>query len=71
MYLHSRKWLHLRPAGTPPEITALWLEAAYSDHALTEAQRTQMAQYLAQVEQHVWDSATKRERLHIRYRLCL
>lgn len=71
MYLHSRKWLRLKPAETPQEITALWLEAAYSDHALTEAQRAQMAQYLAQVEQSVWGSATKRERLHIRYRLCL
>ncbi len=71
MYLHSRKWLRGKPADTPQEITALWLEAAYSDHALTDAQRAQMAQYLAQVEQRVWASATKRERLHIRYRLCL
>ena len=71
MYLHSRKWLRGKPADTPQEITALWLEAAYSDHALTDAQRAQMAQYLAQVEQRVWQSATKRERLHIRYRLCL
>lgn len=71
MYLHSRKWLRLKPAETPQEVTALWLEAAYSDHALTEAQRAQMAQYLAQVEQSVWGGATKRERLHIRYRLCL
>ena len=71
MYLHSRKWLRLKPDDTPQEIAALWLEAAYSDHALTEVQRTQMAQYLAQVEQRVWQSATKRERLHIRYRLCL
>ena len=71
MYLHSRKWLRLNPAETPQEITALWLEAAYSDHALTETQRAQMAHYLAQVEQRVWNSATKRERLHIRYRLCL
>ncbi len=71
MYLHSRRWLRLKPADTPQEIAALWLEAAYSDHALTEAQRAQMAQYLMQVEQGVWESATKRERLHIRYRLCL
>lgn len=71
MYLHSRKWLRLNPADTPQEVTALWLEAAYSDHALTETQRAQMAHYLAQVEQRVWNSATKRERLHIRYRLCL
>ncbi len=71
MYLHSRKWLRLNPAETPQEVYALWLEAAYSDHALTETQRAQMAHYLAQVEQRVWNSATKRERLHIRYRLCL
>ena len=71
MYLHSRKWLCLKPAETPQEITALWLEAAYSDHALADAQRAQMAQYLSQVEQSVWQSATKRERLRIRYRLCL
>ena len=71
MYLHSRKWLRLKPADTPQEISALWLEAAYSDHALTETQRAQMAQYLMQVEQSVWQNATKWERLHIRYRLCL
>lgn len=71
MYLHSRKWLRFRPMETPGDIRDLWLEAAYSDHTLTQAQRARMEEYLAQVEQTVWDTAGKRERLRIRYRLCL
>lgn len=71
MYLHSQKWLRLKPSEPPQEITALWLEAAYSDHVLADTQRTQMAEYLARVEQDVWRDATGRERLRIQYRLCL
>lgn len=71
MYLHSRRWLRLKPEPVPEEIAALWLLAAYSEHPLTDGQRQQMAQYLTQVEQRVWQSATRRERLRIRYRLCL
>ena len=71
MYLHSRRWLRLRPEPVPEDIDALWLQAAYSDHPLSDDRRAQMEQYLAQVEQRVWQSATKRERLRIRYRLCL
>ncbi len=71
MYLHSRRWLRLKPEPTPPEITELWLLAAYSDHRLEETQRAQMEQYLSGLEQRIWQSATRRERLRIRYRLCL
>lgn len=71
MYLHSRKWLQLMPVETPRDIRDLWLEAAYSDHTLTQAQRARMEEYLARVEQTAWEAAGKRERLRIRYRLCL
>lgn len=71
MYLHSRRWLRLRPEPIPDEIEALWLLAAYSDHRLAQEQRAQMEQYLAGVEQRVWQSATRWERLQIRYCLCL
>ena len=71
MYLHSRRWLRLKPEPTPPEITELWLLAAYSDHRLEETQRAQMEQYLSGLEQRIWESTTRRERLRIRYRLCL
>lgn len=71
MYLHSRKWLRLKPEQTPPDVTQLWLEAAYSDHVMTPEQRAQMQQYLDGVEQTVWAASGKRERFRIRYRLCL
>ena len=59
------------PVETPRDIRDLWLEAAYSDHTLTQAQRARMEEYLARVEQTAWEAAGKRERLRIRYRLCL
>lgn len=71
MYLHSRRWLRLKPEPVPQEIHALWLLAAYSDHPLSDDRRAQMERYLVQVERRVWQSATKRERLRIKYRLCL
>lgn len=73
MYLHSRKWRRLlpQPPEVPPEIEALWLEAAYSSHPITEEQRALMAQYLAGVEQSVRQSVSAWERLRIKYRLAL
>ena len=50
---------------------ALFEEAAYSDHPMTEAQREQTRQFLAETERIFFDEADWKEKLRLRYRKCL
>lgn len=72
-YLYARRWraLDAQPADIPPEIYALWQEAAFSNHAMTQAQRDIMYRYMEQTASAVWEKANRRRRLHIRYRIAL
>lgn len=73
MYLYAQKWLKFAQEDLPcpAEIYALWLEAAYSDHDLTAAQRQAMRGYMEDTARAVWQQAGRRLRLHIRYRAAL
>ena len=69
----------LRLADTMPEgyserylkVVPLWQEAAFSGHVLSEAQRETMYQFLRETGQAVWDRATLRQRMQIRFRYAL
>ena len=73
MYLYARRWRTLSdaPGAIPEEIYAIWQEAAYSDHAMKDAQREQVRTYMKETAQSVWEAADRRKRLRIRYRICL
>lgn len=49
----------------------LWQEAAYSGHAMSEAQREQMAALLRRTEQLVYGAADRRLRFRLQYIDCL
>lgn len=53
------------------ESAALFEEAAYSDHALTPEQRTQMLSFLAETETLFFEKASWKKRLHLRWGKCL
>ena len=73
MYLYARRWRTLSdaPGAIPEEIYAIWQEAAYSDHAMKDAQREQVRTYMKETAESVWEAADRRKRLRIRYRICL
>ena len=49
----------------------LWQEAAYSGHAMNEAQQEQMAALLHRTEQLVYGAADRRLRFRLQYIDCL
>lgn len=73
MYLYTQKWVEFSKEALPcpEEIYALWQEAAYSAHCMTEEQRDAMRAYMEQTVQTVQNGATRRERLKIQYRAAL
>lgn len=73
MYLYAQRWrkLSAQPMEIPEEVYAIWQEAAYSDHAMTEAQREVLHSYMVETANAVWNGADRKKRLHIRYRICL
>lgn len=73
MYLYARKWRILsETAGEiPAEVNAIWLEAAYSDHPMSEIHRETVHTYMKETAQQVWAEADWKKRLLIRYRICL
>ena len=64
LYLHSRRWSG-EPA--PENIRALWNEAAYSDHLLTEADRKTMKDYLERTREKVLSQAGLKKKLYYRF----
>ena len=73
MYLYARRWraLGAEDREIPPEVYAIWQEAAFSGHTMTRAQREAMHAYMKQTAQQVWQEADRKKRLAIRYRVCL
>lgn len=73
MYLYARKWRALEKAPEPvaPEIEALWLEAAYSTHQMTEEQREIMCRFVSESAERIWSKADRSMRFAIRYRYAL
>lgn len=73
MYLYARKWLALSEFAPeiPAEIHAIFQEAAYSDHAMTEQQRETMRSFLVETAAAVWQASGWKQRLDIQYRIGL
>lgn len=73
MYLHGKRWEAVDGGERvcPKEIYALWQEAAYSDHTLTEEQRTVMKAYLEGLEKEIWEKSDRITRFRIKYKLAL
>ena len=73
MYLYARKWRALsETAGEiPSQVYAIWQEAAFSDHAMDEAQRETIHAYMQETAEKVWQEANWKKRLTIQYRICL
>ena len=76
--LPYRQWTKAFPEGLPENYraqyaacAALFEEAAYSDHPMTEAQREQMGLFLAETERIFFDEADWKEKLRLRYGKCL
>ncbi len=73
-----RRWPEAFPEHLPESYraqyaacAALFEEAAYSDHHMTEAQREQTRQFLAETERIFFDEADWKEKLRLRYGKCL
>lgn len=73
MYLYVQRWRDLMdmPAAVPERVRAIWLEAAYSEHRMNDAQRQIMHAYMKQTATSVWEAAGRKKRLMIRYRIAL
>lgn len=73
MYLYAQKWRKQKdpPGDIPVEIYAIWQEAAFSDHTMTEAQRDTVHAYMKETAETVWAQADWKKRLHIQYRVGL
>lgn len=73
MYCYAQKWraLEAAPAPVPEEVENLWLEAAYSAHTLTEAQRETMARFVRISAERVWKQADWKKKLRITYQYAL
>lgn len=73
MYLYAQRWRKLSDASCriPADVYAVWQEAAYSDHAMSEAQRETVHAYMKETAEKVWSEADWKQRLRIRYRIAL
>ena len=73
MYLYAMRWRALEPTPepVPEEIYGIWQEAAFSGHKMGEDQRQILRDYMETTAKAVWQRTDRRQRLRIRYRLCL
>ena len=73
MYLYMLRWRTMADTDVeiPTEVYAIWQEAAFSDHAMDEAQRETIHAYMKEIAEKVWKEADWKKRLIIRYRICL
>ncbi|MGM9638308.1 MAG: hypothetical protein ACI3XT_01795 [Butyricicoccaceae bacterium] len=53
------------------EAAALWQEAAYSSHSMTEQQRNEMRRILEELEGFLYDQADRKTRFRMKYLDCL
>lgn len=73
MYLYAKRWRSLSGSAQeiPADVYAIWQEAAYSDHAMTDSQRETMRIFMKKSAKEAWKEADWKKRLKIRYRHCL
>ena len=65
MYMYARRWRELNdsPGRIRPEVEAIWLEAAFSEHEMTAAQRETMLSFVRYAAADTWNKLTWWERL--------
>ena len=72
MYLYTQRWRELgEKQPVPEDVYAIWQEAAFSDHPMTEEQRAVVHKFMVETATHVWENADWKRRLRIRYQWCL
>lgn len=69
MYLYARRWrkLHKAPEAIAPEVEEIWLEAAYSEHEMTDEKRELMRTFMRETARNTWNTMKWWERLFVRY----
>ena len=73
MYLYAMRFRSLSntPSEIPANVYAIWQEAAYSDHTMTEDQRKIIHSYMVETAKAAWAEADWKKRLLIQYRIAL
>ncbi len=69
--LYARRWRTFAQEAVPQKVTALYLEAAYSGHAMTEDQRAEAKAYVRRTAEAVWRQANWWKKLWVQYFLAL
>lgn len=69
MYLYARRWRAMNdsPGVIRPEVEAIWLEAAFSEHEMTDAQREGMLSFVRYSAADTWNKLTWWERLIVSF----
>lgn len=67
MYLYARRWREWNAYADeiPSEIEDIWLEAAYSDHEMTDAQVERMRAFVRDTAQETWNNLNCWKRLAV------
>lgn len=67
MYLYARRWREWNAYADkiPSEIEDIWLEAAYSDHEMTDAQVERMRAFVRDTAQETWNNLNCWKRLSV------
>ena len=65
MFLYAKRWqkLHVAPGEIPQDVEAIWLEAAYSEHEMSDEQRMAMRGFVRESAQTAWRKLRWWERL--------
>ena len=65
MYLYAKRWRKMQkdPEDICPEVEAIWLEAAYSDHKMSKAQRRTMRSFVRNSVAKAWNDMDLWKRL--------
>lgn len=73
MYLYAQRWRKLsqRAGQIPAQVQEIWLEAAYSDHIMSQGQRDTVYAYMKETAEKVWQESDWKMRLRIRCRIFL
>ena len=65
MFLYAKRWrkFHTFPKDIPPEVEDIWLEAAYSEHEMSAAQRETMLSFVRYSAADTWNTLSWWKRL--------
>ena len=65
MYFYAKRWraLHANAGDIPSEVESVWLEAAFSEHKMTDAQREYMRSFVRYSAANAWNTFSWWKRL--------